>query len=55
MRISLTTLLDIVGLILALVGSFALDWRVGVMVAGFVLLAFSYGLARADELMRGDT
>ncbi len=49
MRITVTTLLDVLGLILLLTGAFLIDWRAGLMSLGAALLLFSYGLARAED------
>ena len=48
-RVSLTTLLDVIGLILVLAGVAMIDWRAGLVAVGVVVLAVSYALARAVE------
>lgn len=49
MRVTLTTLLDLIGLALILIGSFLIDWRFAMIVLGVLVLAGSYVMARLEE------
>lgn len=44
MRVNLSTLVEFVGLLLVVVASFAVDWRLGAAFIGVVLVAVGYVL-----------
>lgn len=48
MRVALTTVLDVLGMILLIVAGFAFDWRAGLAVVGVLLLVVSVMLAREE-------
>lgn len=48
MRVSLTTILDIVGLVLVLFAAFVFTWVAGVGVIGVLVLLLSRELAKAE-------
>lgn len=48
MRVSLTTVLDVIGLVMLFVAAFAVDWRLGVAVVGVLLLVASRTIDRLE-------